>query len=191
MVDLRELESELSSLSHSEQALERIQSYCAGLKNTQARMLVWNSENAIVQRPIERDSIRELGFNSKDDDFCLLQGDVIRTDSAFSFGERITGHPKYAILNSSCDLVPGRSNSAMLLRIVDIKRSDSNANEKLSQLLKFTRRDSMYVPPLPSDPSDVAGSVLHFDDVCQVRSQDLFLATRVASLSLIGWRIFA
>lgn len=131
--DLRGLELQLADLSHCEDAIKLIQTYCAGLKNTQARMQVWNSANAIVQKPIDRESIRTMGFDTSDDDFLLLQGDIIRTDSAFSFGERATGYPKYAVLNSSCDLVPGRSSSAMLLRIVDIKRSEVHANDKLSQ----------------------------------------------------------
>ena len=80
-------------------------------------MNLWNTTNAIVQKPIARESIRDIGFNTLDYDFLLLQGDLVRTDSAFSFGERITGYPKYAILNSSCDLVPGRARSAMLLQL--------------------------------------------------------------------------
>jgi hypothetical protein len=191
MVDLGELERELSALSHDEQAIWKIQSFCSGFRNTKARMEIWNAENAIVRRPIDPALVRAIGFDTADDNFALLQGDIIRSDAAYCFGERITGYPKYAVLNSSCDLVPGRSKSAMLLRVIDIQRDDAQAKEKLSQLLKFTRRDSMYIPPLPDDPPSVAGSLLNFDGVHQIRSDDLFLSTRVASLSLIGWRVFA
>jgi hypothetical protein len=49
----------------------------------------------------------------------------------------------------------------------------------------------MYLPPLPSDAAEVLCNVIHFDGVCQIRSSDLVLANRIASLSLVGWRIFA
>jgi hypothetical protein len=59
--------------------------------------------------------------------------------------------PKFAVLNSSCDLVPGRTAHASLLRILPIRRDEERAKEKLGTLLKFSRRDSMYLPALPDD----------------------------------------
>jgi hypothetical protein len=32
---------------------------------------------------------------------------------------------------------------------------------------------------------------MHFDEICQIRNEDLYLADRVASLTLVGWRIFS
>lgn len=191
MVSLVDLESTLRRMSHSESALEAIQEFCALMPRTAARLELWNTENAIVQKPIDPLVAKASGFDTPDDHFLLLQGDIVRTNSAYSFGERVTGNPKYAVLNSSCDLVPGRARSSMLLRIGDIRRTDKHANEKLSQLTKFSRRDSMYVPPLGSDPEDVIGSAIHFDEICQIRNDDLFLANRIASLTLLGWRMFA
>jgi hypothetical protein len=49
----------------------------------------------------------------------------------------------------------------------------------------------MYLPPLTVDSDDVVGNVVQFDGICQIRSSDLLLARRIASLSLVGWRIFA
>jgi hypothetical protein len=49
----------------------------------------------------------------------------------------------------------------------------------------------MYLPVLPSDDATVACNAVQFDGICQIRSADLLLATRIASLSLVGWRIFA
>ena len=121
----------------------------------------------------------------------MLQGDVIRTEAAYFLGERVTGRPKYAILNSSCDLVPGRSSYAALLRILELRRDEEKAKEKLGALLKFARRDSMYLPVLPDDGPDVIGNVIQFDGICQIRSSELLLSHRLASLSLAGWRIFA
>jgi hypothetical protein len=99
--------------------------------------------------------------------------------------------PKFAVLNSSCDLVPGRTAHASLLRILPIRKDEERAKEKLGTLLKFSRRDSMYLPALPDDTDDVVGNVISFEGICQIRSSDLLLANRAASLSVVGWRIFA
>jgi hypothetical protein len=48
----------------------------------------------------------------------------------------------------------------------------------------------MYLPTLPMDADDVLTNVIQFDGLCQIASEDLMLATRIASLSLVGWRIF-
>jgi hypothetical protein len=78
-----------------------------------------------------------------------------------------------------------------LLRILSIRRDEERAKEKLGTPLKFSRRDSMYLPVLPDDPEDVIGNVISFEGICQVRSADLLLAHQVVSLSVVGWRIFA
>jgi hypothetical protein len=190
VASLKELESHISGLSHSHEAVDAIVSFCASLKGTRGRMELWNSVNAIVRSPIDPQVVCQLGFDKEDDKFTLLQGDIVRTDCAFYFGERIMGNPKYAVLNSSCDLVPGRAYSSILLKIVPLLDDDKDIKQKLGQLLKFSRRDAMYIPPLPDDPISVVGNVINFDGACQIRTEDLFLSTRIASLSLVGWRIF-
>ena len=188
---LVELERRLRSLSHSEEAIQELQTFASLLSGTQERLAIWTAHNAILRRPIENEEIEALGFNTPEDAFTMLQGDVIRTESAYFLGERVTGWPKYAILNSSCDLVPGRSSYAALLRILELRKDEEKAKEKLGTLLKFTRRDSMYIPVLPDDGPDVIGNVIQFDGICQIRSSELLLSHRLASLSLVGWRIFA
>lgn len=193
MVDpaLAELERKLSSLSHSDEAIQEVERFCASLNGTRARLAVWNRTNAIVRRPIEPETSAALGFNTNDDAFLVLQGDIVRTESAYFFGDRLIGNPKYAVLNSSCDLVPGRTTFSSLLRMSEISREDPNVNAIVGQLLKFTRRDSMYIPPLPDDPNNVVANVIRFDGIAQIRTDDLQLGDRIASLSLVGWRIFA
>ena len=188
---LAELERKLRSLSHSEEAIQELQIFARQLSGTRERLAVWNAHNAILRRPIENGEVGALGFNAPGDVFAMLQGDVIRTEAAYFLGERVTGRPKYAILNSSCDLVPGRSSYAALLRILELRRDEEKAKEKLGALLKFARRDSMYLPVLPDDGPDVIGNVIQFDGICQIRSSELLLSHRLASLSLAGWRIFA
>jgi len=64
-------------------------------------------------------------------------------------------------------------------------------DRKLNLLLQFKRTDSMYLPPLTVDGEDVICNAIQFDGICQIRSSELLLANRVASLSLVGWRIFS
>ena len=163
---LVELELKLRSLSHSEEAIQELQTFASLLSGTRERLAIWNAHNAILRRPIEAGEIAVLGFNTPADSFAMLQGDVIRTEAAYFLGERVTGRPKYAILNSSCDLVPGRSAYASLLRILELRRDEQKAKEKLGTLLKFSRRDSMYLPVLPDDGPDVIGNVIQFDGIC-------------------------
>lgn len=190
-LSLGELEQQLRSISHSEEAIRAVQAFSNGLAGTKARLEVWNAANAIVRKPIEYGETAALGFDTPDDQFAVLQGDIVQTEAAYFYGERIAGMPKFAVLNSSCDLVPGRTVHASLLRILPIRRDEERAKEKLGTLLKFSRRDSMYLPVLPDDAEDVVGNVISFEGICQIRSADLFLAHRVVSLSVVGWRIFA
>jgi hypothetical protein len=188
---LGELEQQLRSISHSEEAIQAVQTFSNRLSGTKGRLDVWNAANAIVRKPIEYAETSALGFNTADDQFSILQGDIVQTEAAYFYGERIAGIAKFAVLNSSCDLVPGRTDHASLLRILPILKDEDRAKEKLGTLLKFTRRDSTYIPALPNDAEDVVGNAISFAGICQIRSSDLLLANRVASLSVVGWRIFA
>ena len=188
---LRELEERLSSLSHSDVALTAIKEFAAGMKDSRERIAVLNASGAIVRSPILSEETKALGFNHPDDDFTFLQGDVISTESAYFLGERVTGAPKYVVLSSSCDLMPGRRQYAALLRIKEIRDGEPDVSAKMNLLLKFKKTDSMYLPVLPSDNSDVICNAIKFDGLCQIRSTDLALSNRIASLTLVGWRIFA
>ena len=190
-LSLAELEQQLRSISHSEEAILAVQAFSNELADTKARLTVWNAVNAIVRKPIDYGETSALGFDTPDDQFSVLQGDIVQTEAAYFYGERIARMANFAVLNSSCDLVPGRTAHASLLRILPINRDEERAKEKLGTLLKFSRRDSMYLPALADDAEDVVGNVISFEGICQIRSSDLFLASRVASLSVVGWRIFA
>ena len=188
---LNELEEELARASQSDAAIEAIENFSAGLSHTRQRIDIFNATGALIRSPIRPEETQALGFNNPEDNFVLLQGDIVSTDSAFYLGERVTGSPKYAVLSSSCDLVPERRKCAALLRVTEIRRSEPDVGSKLNLLLKFKRRDSMYLPPLTVDKDDVVCNVVQFDGICQIRSTELLLAKRIASLSLVGWRIFA
>jgi len=80
---LAELERKLRELSHSDEAIQEVQRFSHGLGGTKERLATWNTAHAIVRRPIECGQAAALGFNTADDAFTLLQGDVVRTESAF------------------------------------------------------------------------------------------------------------
>lgn len=188
---LQDLEKILSDLSHSEEALQKIKDFSESLANSQARIELFNEPDALVRAPILRADTFELGFNRDEDDFYVLQGDIITTEAAYFLGERVSDHPKYMVLNSSCDLVPERRRYAALLRLHPIRRDEADAKNKLNLLLKFKKSDAMYLPPFDEDDENVLCNAVQFDGICQMRSSDLQLARRIASLSLVGWRMFA
>jgi len=188
---LYDLEQKLSELSHSDAAIVEVRSFSEQLGNTQARINVLNADNAMVRAPITPEQTRALGFRSVEDDFTLVQGDIVSTESAYFLGERIASRPKYVVLNSSCDLVPNRREFGSLLRVKPITKMEERAKEKLNLLLRFKKSASMYLPPFPSDAADVWCNAIDFDGICQIRSESLLLASRIASLTLVGWRIFA
>jgi hypothetical protein len=140
----------------------------------------------MVRSPISSDETRALGFSQPDDDFKLLQGDIVSTEAAYFLGERVIHSPKFVALGSSCDLVPGRRTYAALLRVVEIREDEAEVKAKLNLLLRFIRSDSMYLPVLPSDDRNVLCNAVLFDGVCQIRSSDLLLSNRIASL-FPGW----
>jgi hypothetical protein len=188
--NLAELEARLSNLSHDDQALKIIQNFAQKLGKTSKRQDLFNSKGALIREPIIYQDVLGRGLiNADEDPFTLLQGDIISTDAAYFLGERITGM-KFAIATSTCDLVPGRREYAVLLRVQPIKTDDPNAKQLLGELLKFNSTQRMYLPPLPGDSSNVIANSLVFDGIIQVRLSDLLIATRYASFSLVGWRIF-
>ncbi len=188
--NLTELEAHLQTLSHDDNALKIIQKFAMNLGKTNQRQRVFNEKGAIVREPIIYQDVLARGLIAHNEDpFILLQGDIVSTDTAYFLGHRITGI-KFAVVTSTCDLVPKRREYAALLRVQPIKKDDHYAKQVLGELLKFSSTQRMYLPPLPNDPLDVIGNALVFDGIVQVRLEDLLMATRLASLSLVGWRIF-
>jgi hypothetical protein len=188
--NLVELEARLSNLSHDDQALKIIQDFAQKLGKTNKRQSMFNQNNALIRKPIFYQDVLNRGLiDAEEDPFILLQGDIISTDTAYFLGERIVGM-KFAIASSTCDLVPGRREYTAMLRLQPIKTDNPHAKQLLGELLKFNSTQRMYLPPLPGDSSDIIANALIFDGIVQVRLSDLLMATRYASLSLVGWRIF-
>ncbi len=195
---LAELEARLRELSHNIDALRVVQEFSQGLKKTKFRQAVFNREGALLVRPpITFAEGRKRGLIAEDEDeFALLQGDIIVTGAAYHMGERLA-RMRFLVANSTCDLVPGRREFAALLPIQPIlfgvtEQERAVTAQLLSDLLKFTSTRRMYLPPLPGDaPNEIVANVVELDRIAQARLDGVLLSERVASLSLVGWRIFA
>ncbi|MFN5953693.1 MAG: hypothetical protein ACK6A9_13005 [Dolichospermum sp.] len=186
--DLPELERYLQNYSHDDQAIKTIQQFAKNLKKTKYRQDVFNQ--ALIREPIYYKDLLEKGLaDPEKDSFTLLQGDIVSTNAAYFLGERLE-NTKFAIASSTCDLVKNRRKYAALLRVQPISNQNSEAKTTLSQLLQFTSTQRMYLPPFADDSSDTVGNSLLFDGIVQIHLDDLLLAQRHASLSLVGWRIF-
>ena len=96
---LKELAEQLLLLSKSDAQIEAIKTFSESLSKTARRIAVFNVPGALLRTPILPEEAQALGFDGPDDRFALLQGDVVSTESAYYLGERVTGSPKYVVLN--------------------------------------------------------------------------------------------
>jgi hypothetical protein len=188
--NLAELEFALKDLSHDDRAVQLIRSFAENLGKTKYRQQVFNTTGALVRSPLEYDAALAQGIiDVNEDHFQLLQGDVIVTESGYLLGERLNSM-KFVVASTTCDLVPGRRQYAALLRIQPITIDDPQAANLLGQLLKFQSMQRLYLPPLPQDSPNTLANAILFDGIVQVELDKLLLATRLGSMSLVGWRIF-
>lgn len=118
-----------------------------------------------VRSPIEYDAaVASRIIDETEDRFDLLQGDIVSTDAGYLLGKRLA-LIKFVIASSTCDLVGGRREYAVLLRIQPITTDTPQAANLLGQLLKFQSTQRLYLPPLPQDePGTLANAVL-FDGI--------------------------
>lgn len=188
---LIELEEKLKHHSHDQTAIKIVQEFAASLGKTRNKQVLFGTDGVLLREPpIIYQEVVEKGLISQDEDpFSLLQGDIISTDAAYFFGERLLGM-KFIIASSTCDLVENRRDNAVLFRIQPINNDDKTAASTISELLRFKSTKLMYLPRLKSDTTDVIANLVLLDGVVQIRLSDLHLATRHASLGLTGWRIF-
>jgi hypothetical protein len=126
--------------------------------------------------------------------FYALQGDVIRTDAAYILGDRQVGNPSYVVATSTCDLVPDRRQTALLLPIESRRPSDYETQQKLesdlSTLIVFRSTRYFYLPRLSDDEPDVLFNLIRVDPFAQCANEALALAERRASMTVTGWRVF-
>lgn len=183
-MSLEELEQELSRLSHGDEALQRVRSFAERLPRS-ARVEAFRN---LVMPPLSHRAALERGIVGEDEDpFVLLQGDIVRTEAAYHQGERQIGQV-LLVANATCDLVPGRRQFAVLLPLFPLHRDQAGVKGVLGELLSFRSNQRMYLPALFADP-EIVGNAVQFDRHASIRMEDLLLAERIASLSLVGWRV--
>lgn len=188
--NLTALELALKDLSHDDRAMQLIRGFAENLGKTKYRQKVFNATGALIRSPLEYEAALAQGIiDTNEDRFQLLQGDIIVTESGYLVGERLNTM-KFVVASATCDLVSGRRQYAALLRIQPITVDDPQAANLLGQLLKFQSVQRLYLPPLPQDSPNTLGNAVLFDGIVQIELDKLLLATRLGSMSLVGWRIF-
>jgi hypothetical protein len=188
--DVAALEQKLAPLSHGDMALRVLKEAMDGM-SVGARQRFLNEH--LLRAPIYHEDVVAV-MPQPPDVFHVLQGDVVRTDAAYVLDQRQVGNPSYVIATSTCDLVPERRVTAMLLRVEPKRPGDfsdpSKLKNVLSSLVRFKSTQYLYLPPLDDDDDDVLFNVVHLDEQAQCANRDLLTVERRASMTLIGWRVY-
>lgn len=187
-IDIQDLERRLAPHSHSNVARRIVQDALDGLK-TGARLDILNG--SLLRAPIYHEDVKGL-LTEEPEYFAVLQGDVISTDAAYVMGMRRTDNPSYVIATSTCDAVIGRQAMASLLEVVPVRcgsAPEARIKTELSLLTRYKRNDYFYLPRIPGDDQDIYFNVAHLDYTAQCANDALALATRRASMTLLGWRV--
>lgn len=153
-VDLAALEQKLAPFTHGPDALHIIQDALRGLK-PRARQDLLNEH--LLCAPIYHDHVKN-SLPPDVEQFLVLQGDVIRTEAAYYLGTRLIAGPSFVVATSTCDIIPDRRKTALLLQ-VEPKRKDYASVEEIKNhlggLTLFKPTRYFYLPPLPDDDPDV------------------------------------
>lgn len=131
------LERQLAAVSHTDEAALIVESAVAErFKKTAQRQIAFAQPNIICVEPISYSGALASGAIKADEDqFTMLQGDIVSTEAAYLMGERIVGSSMFAVLNSTCDLVPGRREYASLLRVFPVTGDGDALKSALHHLL--------------------------------------------------------
>lgn len=188
--NIDQLEQRLAPLSHGDDALVVLQEFLKRLGSWRERQTFLNTR--LLCAPIRYEGVKSR-LSVDPGPFSVLQGDIVRTDAAFSLGERPEG-ASYAIATSTCDLMPAYGRETVLLLPVLPATEGGEREEKLRQelgnLVSFRPKRYFYLPPLPDDAPDVLFNIVHLDPFAQAHKRDVVVAERRASMTLIGWRVF-
>jgi hypothetical protein len=181
--------------SHSADAMDLVSQFASNaLTNTKQRQEIFNAPGALLHEPIVHLRAVDAGYyDPKEDAFVCLQGDVIETSAAYFEGDQVIGG-KYVIASSTCDLVPARREYAILFRVYPVFDSDPHWKSIVGGALKFRSPKQMYLPPTPEDLRINPGiicNIINLDGAATIRNENLGLAFRHASMSLVAWRMFA
>lgn len=149
--------------------------------------------NNIASPPIDQ-AMANARVGRAVDPFNVLQGDVVLTSAAYQLGVRQQEPRSYVVASSTCDVQPDRRETALLFPVGPQRRGDfattRQARGKMKPLTLYTPNQYFYLPPLPDDSEDVLFNVAYLDPICTCSNEAVNLATRRASLTLFGWRLF-
>jgi hypothetical protein len=190
LISVDELIELLGPTSHGESGLDSIRLTLETLDPVGRAN--WIAENLITDPLTHEVALERTG--TEIEAFRVLQGDIIRTSSAYDLGVRIDGEALYMIATSSCDLIEGRRSNALLLPIRAKRRRDFASPQafggELSRLTLYQPKKHFYLPPLPGDGDDVVFNVALLDPIHIIANAQVNIAQRIGSLSCVGWRIF-
>jgi hypothetical protein len=189
-IDVATLERRLAPLSHGTEPIAVLQEVLRQIGKGERQVFL---NEHLLRAPIRHESIRDK-LDPVPEGFNVLQGDIVRTEAAYILGARQIGGQSFVIATSTCDVVPGRRESALLLPIQPRRTGDyadaSRLRSDLANLIAFRTTRYFYLPPLPDDPEDVLFNVALLDPLAQCANDALALAERRASMTLLGWRVF-
>lgn len=188
-IDIDALEKKLAPLSHGLDALRIWQEVLRALKGTARQEFL---SDYLLCAPIYHPEA-EKQLKKSLDYFRVLQGDIVRTEAAYVLSVRRDRGASFVIATSTCDAVPKRRETALLLEI-EPKRAGYAPPKKiqgdLGNLTLYKTTQHFYLPALPDDDEDVLYNLVHLDSTAQCHNASLEVATRRASMTLLGWRVF-
>ncbi len=191
-IDANELAERLRIADTSEKQMEALREAMSSFSNSAERQRFLNDH--MISEPILYGPLaKRLGDNLEP--FNVLQGDIIRTEAAFTPTHRRRGGATFLVATATCDLIVGRRESVLLYGIEPRRRSDfasdGDYRSEISPVLKFKTTNGLYLPALPNDDEDVMYNRLRLDDIAIFNNAHLATVERCASLKMLGWRIFA
>jgi hypothetical protein len=182
-----ELSALLAEFSHGQAGLDMFRSFLRAMPLPER--IKWLADE-LLRSPITVDDARARVPGI--DKFVALQGDVITTSQAYQLGRR-TDEATYMIATSSCDLIPDRRQTTLLLPVRAYKRAEFTSEELTSRLASgtlFKQTREFYLPVLPGDDENVVFNGAQLDPLATCANEALVTAERRASLTLVGWRVF-
>jgi hypothetical protein len=191
------LEDRLKNPAHGAEALTIVREAISSLKSAQRQEFL---NRHLLRPPILHCDIREAvehDLRRTLDPFIALQGDIIKTEAAYTLGRRLTGERFFVVGTSTCDLLSDRRETIMLFPITPRYSNDLLSEEQkqkvrseLGSLVAFKSTRLFYLPVLEGQRADTLYNVAAFDPFAQCDNAALVNARRVNSMTLVGWRIF-
>jgi len=186
-VDVNKLKTILQSY-HNNDCWNETKKWFNQFGNNMTERVKFLKYSMYTSKPITAvDSSSEIG------EFSILQGDVIKTKAAitssplFSFDPLIYSY--YLTIPSSCSVQPNRYKQVLLARLAPIENLENGMKNIFLQSIRFENGKTFYMPPINDETIGEFGFIATFEEISYIENTLLQSAQRIASLSLIGWRL--